>query len=143
MKSGRRVSAGHRSDAHFRLLAEKVREYASGIQNASRDLIAALGGFKTNGAEVKKVRRLTASRRERPVLADLTGRQQQILELLAAGNSAKEAAALLGISPKTAYVHRSQIMQRLGLHSQSDLIYFAIRAGVSLPRQIGKSRTQQ
>jgi DNA-binding CsgD family transcriptional regulator len=60
----------------------------------------------------------------------LTRRQREILIQLAEGRSTKEVAANLGISSKTADAHRAQIMQKLGLRSQSELIFFAIRAGI-------------
>jgi DNA-binding NarL/FixJ family response regulator len=60
----------------------------------------------------------------------LTDREKQILKLIAEGRSNKEAAHLLGISVKTAMSHREHLMEKLGLHNRTELIKFALRAGV-------------
>jgi DNA-binding NarL/FixJ family response regulator len=60
----------------------------------------------------------------------LTDREKQVLKLVAEGRSNKEVAELLGISVKTAMSHREHIMQKLGLHSRTELIRFALRKGV-------------
>ena len=60
----------------------------------------------------------------------LTPREQEIMVLLAEGNSAKEAAAKLFISPKTAENHRTNIMNKLGLHSTLELVRYAARLGL-------------
>ncbi len=60
----------------------------------------------------------------------LTDREKQVLKLVAEGHSNKEVAALLDISVKTAMSHREHIMQKLDLHSRTDLIKFALQKGV-------------
>ncbi len=60
----------------------------------------------------------------------LTDREKQVLKLVAEGRSNKEVADLLGISVKTAMTHREHVMQKLGLHSRTDLIRFALRQGI-------------
>jgi two-component system response regulator NreC len=57
----------------------------------------------------------------------LTIREREVLLLAAQGHTSAEIAAQLSISPRTAESHRSNLMQKLGLHSQSDLIRFALR----------------
>jgi two-component system response regulator NreC len=57
----------------------------------------------------------------------LTIREREVLRLLAEGHSAKAISQLLNIQPKTVDVHRANLMKKLGLHSRSDLIKFAIR----------------
>ena len=57
----------------------------------------------------------------------LTPRERQIVQLLAEGKSNKEVATVLDISVKTAETHRTNIMRKLGLHSISDLVRYAIR----------------
>jgi DNA-binding NarL/FixJ family response regulator len=53
-----------------------------------------------------------------------------VLKLVAEGRSNKEVAEVLGISVKTAMSHREHIMQKLDLHSRTELIRFALRKGV-------------
>ena len=60
----------------------------------------------------------------------LTSREQEIMVLLAEGYSAKEAAAKLFISPKTVENHRTNIMNKLGLHSTLELVRYAVRLGL-------------
>ena len=63
----------------------------------------------------------------------LTERERQVLVLIAAGKSTKEAAAHLGISYKTADSHRSRILEKLGVHETASMVRYAIRAGLVQP----------
>jgi DNA-binding NarL/FixJ family response regulator len=63
----------------------------------------------------------------------LTPREAEVLRLVAQGKTNREIAALLGISPKTVSVHRSNLMAKLGLHSSTDLVRYAIRKGLVAP----------
>lgn len=56
-----------------------------------------------------------------------SAREREIIQLLAEGRSNKEVAATLGISVKTAETHRAAVMRKLGLHSISELVRYAIR----------------
>jgi len=60
----------------------------------------------------------------------LTPRQREILQLLAEGRSAKEIAAMLAISARTVEFHKYQMMEAHGLHSNAELIHFAIKHGI-------------
>jgi len=60
----------------------------------------------------------------------LTDREKQVLKLVAEGKSTKEAAALLGISVKTAMSHREHLMEKLGVHNRTELVRFALQRGV-------------
>ena len=60
----------------------------------------------------------------------LTAREREVLQLLAEGKSNKEAAALLNLSMHTVETHRGNILQKLNLHGQAELILYAIRKGV-------------
>ena len=62
--------------------------------------------------------------------ASLTRREQEVMRLLAEGFSAKEIAVKLFISPKTVENHRSNIMNKLGLHSTMELVRYAARLGL-------------
>jgi len=63
----------------------------------------------------------------------LSGREREVLRLLAAGLRAKEVATRLGISAKTVETYRSRIMLKLGIDNLPGLVKFAIRAGIILP----------
>jgi DNA-binding NarL/FixJ family response regulator len=60
----------------------------------------------------------------------LTPREQEIMRLLAEGLSAKEIAEKLFISPKTVENHRTNIMNKLGLHSTMELVRYAAKLGL-------------
>jgi DNA-binding NarL/FixJ family response regulator len=63
-------------------------------------------------------------------LEALTPRQREILQLVAEGRSAKQIAAMLDISPRTVEFHKYQTMETLGLHTNAELVHFAIRHGL-------------
>ena len=60
----------------------------------------------------------------------LTGREREILQLLAEGKANKEVAAALNISPYTVETHRSHILQKLNLHNPAELVLYAVRKGI-------------
>lgn len=60
----------------------------------------------------------------------LTPRQSQVLQLIAEGSSAKQVAAALKISVRTAEAHRAHIMESLGIDSTAELVQYAIRNGI-------------
>lgn len=60
----------------------------------------------------------------------LSDREREILQLLAEGKANKEVATLLNISPYTVETHRKHILEKLNLHSPSELILYAVRKGI-------------
>lgn len=60
----------------------------------------------------------------------LTGRQREILQLIAEGRSSREIAERLHISVKTVETHRAQLMQRLDIFDVAGLTRYAIRIGL-------------
>jgi DNA-binding NarL/FixJ family response regulator len=57
----------------------------------------------------------------------LTDREKEVLQLLAEGRSNKEAANVLGLSVTTVETHRTNMMQKLGLHSTAEIVLYAVR----------------
>jgi two-component system response regulator NreC len=57
----------------------------------------------------------------------LTDREKEVLQLIAAGNTSKDVAAILNISPLTIEKHRSNLMEKLNLHNSMELVLFAVR----------------
>jgi DNA-binding NarL/FixJ family response regulator len=57
----------------------------------------------------------------------LSGREREIVQLLAEGGSNKEVAAKLGISVRTAETHRASVLRKLGLDSIASVVRYAIR----------------
>ncbi|HEY2956297.1 MAG TPA: response regulator transcription factor [Candidatus Eisenbacteria bacterium] len=58
---------------------------------------------------------------------ELTPREREVVQLLAEGKTSKELASILEISIKTAETHRTNVMRKLGAHSLSELVRYAIR----------------
>lgn len=59
-------------------------------------------------------------------IARLTEREREVLRLVVEGKSNKEIAQLLVISPKTASVHRTNIMEKLGVRNSAELVRYAL-----------------
>lgn len=66
-------------------------------------------------------------------LPSLTPREREVVQLLAEGKSSKEVASVLGTSPATVETQRAKIMQKLDLHSVTDLVRYAIRNHIIEP----------
>lgn len=60
----------------------------------------------------------------------LTSRQREILQLVAEGHTTRDIATKLDLSVKTVEAHRTQIMERLGIHDLAGLVRFSIRVGL-------------
>jgi len=63
-------------------------------------------------------------------LATLSPREREVLQLATEGFVNAEIAEKLFISPRTAETHRTNLMRKLGLQNQTDLVRFAIRKGL-------------
>ena len=63
----------------------------------------------------------------------LTDREREILQLLAEGKSNKETASVLNLSPYTVESHRTNLMQKLGLHNTAEIVLYAVRKGIIKP----------
>ena len=70
---------------------------------------------------------------EKPAGDPLTAREREVVQLIAEGRSSKHVADALGISVKTVDTHRANLMRKLGIHSVSELVRYAIREGIAAP----------
>ena len=61
----------------------------------------------------------------------LTGREREVLQLIAEGKTTKEIANRLGVSTKTVETHRQRLMDKLGIHTIAGLTKYAIRDGLT------------
>jgi DNA-binding NarL/FixJ family response regulator len=57
----------------------------------------------------------------------LTMRENSVVQLIAEGRTAREAADLLGVSPKTVEAARASALRKLNLKTTADLIRYAVR----------------
>ena len=67
-------------------------------------------------------------------LEELTGRQREILQLIAEGQNTKQIAEILKVSPKTIEYHRMKLMNCLNIHDVPGLVRFAMQVGL-LPQE--------
>jgi len=104
--------------------------------DAAKDLIAAVEALQRNktyfNSRVEEIvlRGFLNTENRSPkgaILSELTSREREIVSLLALGKSTKEVGISLGISVKTAETHRGNLMRKLGLHSVSELVLYAVR----------------
>ena len=68
--------------------------------------------------------------RQRTPGQSLTGRQREVLQLLAEGKSMKEVAAILDVTPRTVAFHKYRMMEQLRVKTSAELVTFAVKAGV-------------
>lgn len=65
------------------------------------------------------------------LLAALTSREREVLQLVAEGKSTKQIALKLHVSTKTVEANRRQIMEKLDIHSVAELTKYAVREGLT------------
>ena len=102
--------------------------------DADRNLLAAVEALRRHkpylstrvSAAASRVARRDAVGTERPA-RPLTPREREIVQLLAEGQSTKEVATYLKISVKTAETHRANIMLKMGFHSLTELVRYAVK----------------
>ena len=107
------------------------------LSQVASDLVHALhevsrGGIYLSPGVSRAVIEAYHSKSEKP-LDPLSGRERQVLQLIAEGRSTKDVASLLGISVKTAESHRSRLMQKLDIHETASLVRYAVRRGLVQP----------
>jgi DNA-binding NarL/FixJ family response regulator len=104
-----------------------TEELLTAIEAARRGRTYISPGF---GPQVIDSTRTMPERSKRAVI-ELTGRQRQILQLIAEGKQNKEIADILTVSVKTVEFHRSRLMEKLGAHTVAELTRFAIQEGLT------------
>jgi DNA-binding NarL/FixJ family response regulator len=111
----------------FVLKSDAARDLITAVEALQRDRTfftsrvgqLVLSGYLKNGQSPSE-----------PNIPTLTPREREVVQLLAEGKSTKEVAAMLNLSTKTAETHRSNIMRKLGIHSVSELVLYAVRNNI-------------
>ena len=114
------------------------------IKNGALDFIEK--PFRGSDVVTRVREAIEASARQKSAVADngqkefnfpgrepLTSREQDVLDCIVKGESNKEAARRLGISPRTIEVHRSRIMEKLDAKNAADLIRIVMSEGRAHP----------
>ncbi len=63
-------------------------------------------------------------------LSHLTGRERQVMELIAQGNTVRKCASILSLAESTVDNHKTRLMKKLNVHKSSELTRLAIRTGM-------------
>ena len=108
------------------------RDSASELINAVRAINAGKRYLSPSVAPIL-LERLQSPNPLRPILDRLTRREREVLRLIGQGATSKEVAHRLGISPKTAQVHRDNLKQKLNLHTTAALVSYAIKHRIVNP----------
>ncbi len=109
-------------------LERAVREVAAGRRYLSSSLSERAIDVYMQKAEVAPVDKYET----------LTTREREVLHLAAEGYTSTEIGERLSISPRTVQTHRANMMQKLNLNSQTDLIRYALQRGI-LPLEMDQS----
>jgi two-component system response regulator NreC len=128
--------------ADRRFIQESLQSGASGYilkESAAQEVIEAIGAVRKGNLYFSKSVRDQVLRDyvkwvrdgNNSIDSPLSGREREVLQLLAEGKSTKDIASVLYISAKTVESHRKQIMDKLGLHSIAELTKYAIREGLT------------
>lgn len=107
-------------NAHATELVQAVREVASGRSYLSPPL-----SRRAIEAYIKKAKGVPLDLYE-----TLTTREKEVLHLAAEGHSNPEIGKRLFISPRTVEIHRANVMRKLGVRTQTDLIRYALQRGI-------------
>jgi DNA-binding NarL/FixJ family response regulator len=109
-------------DSYETELVSAVREVLKGQHYISESIMHAVAGAspEKNHSHLSR--------------ENLTGRQREVLKLLAEGRTMKEIAYVLTLTPRTVAFHKYKLMERLGLQTNADLIQYAIQEHIVAPR---------
>lgn len=99
--------------------------------SAFEELILAVRMVAAGGTFTSPVmqRKLRALRRNGPPPAPLSAREREVVRLMSRGLSSKEIARALGVSPGTVDTYRKRLMQKLRVHSATEVVRWAAESG--------------
>jgi DNA-binding NarL/FixJ family response regulator len=144
----------HHANAHVRVLAlaanpdplqtaRAVEAGAAGVLHRSASIDEIISGIRglaggewlLSPGEIVRLFRLAGhqheeNRQAQLAIQQLTAREQEVLQALAAGLDTKEIAQALGITISTARIHMTNILSKLGVHTRVQALVLAVRHGV-------------
>lgn len=104
-----------------RNLVDAIREVCAGHYYLSPNI----AHYLVEGLNKKK------KSSQAPVSIQLTGQERKVLQLIAEGQSNKEIADKLDLSANTIHAHRNNVMAKLNIHKQADLVRYALKEGIA------------
>ena len=113
-----------------------IQSFADGYvikDNAFEDLLYAIKSVNAGGKFISPSisdRLISAGVSSESIHKVLTGRERQMLSLIASGLTSRQIADKLFISVKTVETHRNKILQKLDVHTTADLVRYAIKSGI-------------
>jgi DNA-binding NarL/FixJ family response regulator len=122
---------GAAADA-FELGASGYLVSSAGAAELLKTIRMALAGRRPTAPRLPGGDTRALARRDNETLVErLSPREHEVVQLVAEGRSAKEAASILGISPRTVFYHKYRAMDALLLRSSAELVRFAVRNGLA------------
>jgi DNA-binding NarL/FixJ family response regulator len=117
------------------LVAEVIRNGAKGYllkSSAASELLQAIKAVAAGSTYITPLvtERMIGSLIQGSKRDTLTVRQREILQLLAEGNTMKQTARMLSVTPRTVAFHKYRIMDSLGIKSNSQLVRYAMKIGL-------------
>jgi DNA-binding NarL/FixJ family response regulator len=106
--------------SHATDLVQAVREVAAGRRFLSPPL----------SERAVEVYARSAERATLDLYDTLTTREREVFHLAADGYSSADIASRLFVSPRTVETHRANLMRKLGLRTQTELVRYALRRGI-------------
>lgn len=104
-------------------IVEAVRQVAGGRSYLSPDVDRFMVELAFKGHRGRRNQRTGA----------LTVQERRVLQLIAEGKTSKEIASLLSVATNTVHAHRKNLMAKLDVHKQTDLVRIALRDGIIKP----------
>ena len=122
----RNVEQLHQSQEECREIRGRLRQERQKL----RDCMTALRTHMTRPVTQAAHPTLGENSHRHSEYQQLTAREIEVLKHICEGERTKEIAFKLGITFKTVVTHRSNIMEKLGIHEGPNLVRFAIRTGL-------------
>jgi two-component system invasion response regulator UvrY len=103
--------------------------------SASEELVKAVrkvvgGGRYVSPSMAEKLAVVIGGDYEKPLHESLSDREFQVMCMLASGKRLKEVAAELCLSVKTVSTYRARILEKMGMESNAELTYYAVKNGL-------------
>ena len=121
--SSKQVKKDKKISACIRELVDQIL-----IEQSTATKAVTSGPETWSGEETMKLR--IRNPHGRSCLRLLTARQREVVRVLAEGKTMREAASILGVTPRTVAFHKYRVMRALDLHTRADLIIFAVKSHI-------------